>query len=91
LKSLTRSVAIFPEESTVEPPFEVHRISRFNPTRVICCKGNPLTIDQDFCSGDGEEKSLIPAFGQWNGLSCRNAGRNIGKKAVLFENSGRVD
>lgn len=91
LESLTWSVAVFPKESTIKPPFEIHRIGSFDSTCIVGGKGNPFTIDQDFSTGDCEEKSLIPAFREHYGFSCRDTVGNVGKKAVLFENSGRVD
>ena len=91
LESLTGSIAIFPEQTTIESPFKVHRISRFDLACILRSKGNPLTIDLDLCTGDVEDEAFVPFFVQGNFFIQGHTARNIHSHAVFREVSGRVE
>ena len=62
LNRLTGGITHFAEKVTVESPLQVHRVLRDNQVSVLAIIGYPLTINQDLCAGDVEDKAFIPFF-----------------------------
>lgn len=62
LESLTGSVAIFPEQTTIDSPFEVHRIGGFDSNCIFSDEGHPFIPNFDLCSGDIEDHALVVSF-----------------------------
>ena len=68
LQSLARSITVFPEKSSVEPPFQVHRILGKNGVLVLGVEGHPFTVDLDLGAGYVKDEALIPFLGQVDGF-----------------------